>query len=353
MSHEVYENKIAVVGDPAWHRLGHNYPHGEIVSAVRALNEHVDYDVRWEKVCFPDGTPIENRQVIYRPADPTKGEVKPVIFGVVSEGYVPVTPRMTAETFDAAVRGDDGQPYGIETIGALRDGKIFFITSTLPEFTIDGDRVNSYLLLENDMRGQGGITVNVVNVRVVCQNTLFAAKSAAQLSQSITHGRDVIDDLSAWLSFLHERVMNRRSVIKAAYEIMAQTPVSAQQIEWFGQTVYTAGPEPVADDMPASIYKKSFNRWLTRDRYFEAARDQLAIRWEGAALGYDVVDRKPRSAWDLWQVQTEIENHWTPRYQAPDVMAASVMVGDRRNRIEAGFDAAWQLTGEAMAEVAD
>lgn len=349
MSHEIFDNKVAVVGKPAWHQLGHVYPEGAIVPAVQALNEHVDYDVRHAPACFPDGTEIPNRKIVYRPADVAKGEDKPVVFGIVSDEYRVVSPRETAETFDASVRGDDGAPYGIETIGALKDGAVFFITSTLPEFTIDGDRVNSYLLLENDMRGKGGISVNIVNVRVVCQNTLFAAKSAAQLSQSVTHGADVIDDLSAWLTFLHERVMNRRAVIKQAYEIMAKTPVSPIEFEMFGEAVYTAGEQPDANEMPASIYKKQFNRWLSRDKYFAASREQLQIRWDGAAMGYNTSDRKPRSAWDLWQVQTEIENHWTPRFQAPEIMAASVVTGDRRLRIEAGFNAAFALTGEKLA----
>jgi phage/plasmid-like protein (TIGR03299 family) len=75
----------------------------------------------------------------------------------------------------------------------LKDGKVVFITMKLPEYITlpGGDQIQTYLLLRTTHDGTGRIMVYVVNIRVVCMNTLTWAIAGAKHKWGVTHTADV------------------------------------------------------------------------------------------------------------------------------------------------------------------
>lgn len=75
-----------------------------------------------------------------------------------------------------------------ETAGSLRNGKTIWLLAHLPEaMQIAGDSVMPYLCFTNTHDGTGAVKVFCTSIRVVCNNTLNAALSAAKRTWSARH----------------------------------------------------------------------------------------------------------------------------------------------------------------------
>lgn len=164
MAHEV-ENMMYVGATP-WHGLGIQLPENpSIDDAIKAAG--LDWLVRLEKLSLADGRTVESQATV-RESDNS-------ILGVVGPDYRIL---QNSEAFAFFKPFLDSGLVTLETAGSLRAGKRVFVLAKVKGVTgdvVQGDPVESYVLLSNSHDGTMSIRVGFTPIRVVCANTLRLA----------------------------------------------------------------------------------------------------------------------------------------------------------------------------------
>jgi len=108
------------------------------------------------------------------------------ILGMVSGDFNNLQNREAFAFADSMV--DDGSAK-YETAGALRGGKVIFLTMKVPvDMTVAGEDAHDlYLILRMGHDGSMAITAEVTPIRIVCMNTLKLASLQARQRWSIRH----------------------------------------------------------------------------------------------------------------------------------------------------------------------
>lgn len=85
-----------------------------------------------------------------------------------------------------------GEGVRYETAGSLQGGRKVWLLAHMPhEYIISGERISPYLLFSNTHDGSGAVKIALTPIRVVCNNTLNLALSAAKRSWSMLHIGDI------------------------------------------------------------------------------------------------------------------------------------------------------------------
>jgi phage/plasmid-like protein (TIGR03299 family) len=162
------------VGTPAWHRLGRVVPNVESTEEGIKL-AHLDWDVLERPVAFLDDTGepsvIPEHKALVRETD---GRT----LGIVGAKYTPLQNREAFKFFDPVLAAGSAK---LESAGSLKGGRRVWILAKLQNATAEvlpGDPVEAYLLLYNSFDGSTAVGVQFTTIRVVCQNTLAAARDA-------------------------------------------------------------------------------------------------------------------------------------------------------------------------------
>ncbi len=160
------------VGTPAWHRLGRVVPNvANTEEGIRLAA--LDWEVLERPVAFLDDTGepavIPDHKALVRETD---GRT----LGIVGAKYTPLQNREAFKFFDPVLQAGSAR---LESAGSLRGGKRVWILAKLQHAiaeVLPGDPVEAYLLLYNSFDGSTAVGVQFTTVRVVCQNTLAAAR---------------------------------------------------------------------------------------------------------------------------------------------------------------------------------
>jgi len=168
------------VRETPWHGLGIRV--NEAPASRDALTlAGLDWSVIQEPVYTETGELVEGYRANIRDADRR-------VLGVVTDRYKVIQNR-EAFTFTDALLGE-GVRY--ETAGSLQGGRKVWLLAHMPhEYIITGERISPYLLFSNTHDGSGAIKVALTPIRVVCNNTLNLALSAAKRSWSMIHTGDI------------------------------------------------------------------------------------------------------------------------------------------------------------------
>jgi phage/plasmid-like protein (TIGR03299 family) len=179
--------------EAAWHGLGTVVP--ESFSAAEGLAlAHLDYEVTKEPIYVqtPNGDTqlVPDKYATVRPSPWHEGQHD--VLGVVGSKYEVVQNASTAAFLDSLV-STSGARY--ETMGALAGGRRVFVTMKAPDGLMIGgrDAVDLYLVAMNSHDGTTAYRVAATPIRVVCQNTLTAALSAARSTWWARHTIGVTD----------------------------------------------------------------------------------------------------------------------------------------------------------------
>lgn len=114
--------------------------------------------------------------------------------GIVGSRYHPIQNWEAFDFFDRVI-GEGNAQY--ETAGVLGNGETVFITAKLPNYIkVDGDNIDSYLLLTMAHDGSGAIQAMFTPVRVVCNNTLSFALRNNSNKVSIRHTKSAKEKLN-------------------------------------------------------------------------------------------------------------------------------------------------------------
>lgn len=178
-----------------WHGLGTmvmDAPTSEDALRLAGL----DWRVIQKPLVTEDGIPVPGFKANVRDTDDQ-------VLGVVSDRYK-VVQNQEAFAFTDELLGH-GVKY--ETAGSLQNGRRTWLLAKLPhQYIISGDEITPYLVFMNSHDGTGAIKAAMTPIRVVCQNTLNLALSAAKRSWTTNHVGDIrgkLEDARDTLLYAH------------------------------------------------------------------------------------------------------------------------------------------------------
>jgi phage/plasmid-like protein (TIGR03299 family) len=164
---------MAYVGRRPWHGLG-TYVEGQAMTAAQAIEAaNLDWEVVAEPV-YRGGLgyykEIEGKRAIVR-------KDTDEVFGVMSDGYTPFQNLTCFDVINAVTGSGDAT---IHTVGSLFGGRRVWMLCKLPgDYKLDnGEKLESFILLDNSHDGTAALRMRLTGVRVVCSNTLGAATSS-------------------------------------------------------------------------------------------------------------------------------------------------------------------------------
>ena len=178
------------VNGPAWHGLG------SVVSAQKWADAMVLAQMDWQvKKVQLDNPLIPNTKMpawgIFR--DDTKE-----LLGTVGENYTPIQNIKMGEHVDNILKDIDGAHY--ESAGVLGNGNQVWSMARIPkDIKINGtdDITKNFLLCSTSHDGSKAYTLKLVNLRVVCNNTLTRALTESSKNVRVKHTVNALGKLES------------------------------------------------------------------------------------------------------------------------------------------------------------
>lgn len=169
--------EMAFVGETPWHGLGQNLMPGASIDEWR-IAAGMNWEIMRTQVQYTNGVLHDwpENEVLYR-----SDTHRPL--AIVSPKYKAVQPKQVLEFFRDLV---EKSGFELETAGTMKGGRRFWALARtgLGGEVVDGDNVNTYLLLVTSCDGGLATTAQFTSIRVVCNNTL-------QMSMRANHGMRV------------------------------------------------------------------------------------------------------------------------------------------------------------------
>lgn len=218
---------MAYQGDTPWHQLGiHADSIPDVDTALKLAN--LDWEVKLVPM-FARDPHAEGQQMIIVPQRRAvlRMTQQKAILGTVGEAYEPIQNRAAFEILDLACREFGVQ---IETAGALGQGERVWMLAKLPAHfdVVDGDRVDSYFLIDTGHDGATPHTARPTPIRVVCQNTLSMAHASKAVIR-LTHSGSVGDKLKMAEKLVAD-LIKTMMITGETFRAMAQRSMSEMEM---------------------------------------------------------------------------------------------------------------------------
>lgn len=330
--HEIFGERFVSNREPAWHGLG-LVLQDQRVGAVEAFRMMGEYTIRTEQLVTQNGGLVAPRQAIIREAT-AKGEAEKVL-GTVGPEFQPIGPLATCSIYDEAVN----EP--VETIGALRDGAVLFISVKLPKFEIRGDEIEDYLLVVNPMDGGESARIVRTPVRVVCQNTLMMGESLGAVHYKVKHDERAQEQLYNWLQDLYQKAKAKSRLIQEACEVLADFRVTETASQEILAKVYP-DPRPGRNTAPREVMIKREEHRAYVAQHQVVAREQVLELVGGKGHGSETKAAKG-SAWGLYNGIVEYEDYRWARN--PQQAMESSLFGPRADVKDRAFEECARVAG--------
>lgn len=259
------------------------------------------------------------------------------VLGTVKPEYEVMGPRQFFTHWDAAIEAP------IETIGALKDGGVVFVSVALPGYDVKGDDMENYLLAFNGMNGSDSIRFDITSVRAVCMNTVKAAQSVASETLILPHTVKGLGEFEASLKDAYTRCLARTNAVQVAYDILAGRVVEDAEVDQVLAKVYPTRRRP-SDFGPKLVVENRMRYWERDTTFAEGARASVKELLATADTCQTAASRG--TAWGLYNGVVEFEDYRSYG-TGPVQQAESSMAGWRAQRKEAGFAHCYALaTGD-------
>lgn len=323
MSNNIFNERFYSHRQPAWHNLGvvSETPMG--AQEAFSINP---YSMSLQELSRKGSEKGIGHWGIFR--EPTPDNKNWDCFGIVSPKYVLLQPNDLCRIFDEEIG------VHVETLGAINLGKQFFLTTKLPKMSIAGDPVDNYIVIVATWSGGTAMRVRATPVRVVCQNTLIASKSAATSEYAIRNVAGVEANLRKTMHVMYKEAKQKMDAMKELFGIWAQKKIEKQSLADILFRVYPNPEEPeraLLDEM--AMRQDSRMEYLLE----RAKRNREAVTelFDGAMTGWDDYPAVKGTAWGLYNSFTEWENYRTGR--SATGKAYDVLNGQRANVMEMAF----------------
>jgi phage/plasmid-like protein (TIGR03299 family) len=224
MSHEIWDERFYAFREAGWHKLGYVSP--ERLTAVEAmLKARVDYDITLKPLLVDLGgvqTSLDKCAIV---REPTADDPQYRVFGVASCDYTILQNRDIVRLFNPLT-----EQWPVETMGALSQGKTFFMTLDVGANDVKGDKVHDYFVIDDTRSGGDAFSIFFTRVRVVCANTLRAGKESAVSTANLGHFGNLEAEVSARVTLL-KQMEQVRAKMHDAFEALAEATLSEASIE--------------------------------------------------------------------------------------------------------------------------
>lgn len=321
---------------PAWHGIGVNAgadAYDTARTAAEKANAIYKVGLRPIKVELNGEMHKSGYNWIIR--QPTKDDPTERVFGKpVPADYELITPDMAIDLYDNNVKDMDRKTAPVETLGVLGKGERMFITTRLPNtLNIRGDEVATYLLYDNPMSWGNALGVYVTGVRVVCQNTLHAGISGSIEKRKIPHLKGSEKVLARWLEGVYGRALATTDELRQAYDQLANTPVTQQQVKWVIEAIYPMPKRPAFTDVSTRDMEEREDNWLYNCELTTRVRSAVTRLYDGEGWGMDSTAAKG-TAFGAYNAVAEFETYRAGSYSN---LVEGLVAGERARRIRNAF----------------
>lgn len=182
MAHDIEsrdgKDSFAYAGQPGWHSLG-QLVEGDATKDYKEFLTAANMD--WGVYKSPLYRKDENDEFVV--TDDSYGVIRDIdhaYLGTVGSQWEPIQPSEALQWFQPVV---DAGLATFETAGVLKNGRVIFAMCKINEENeevVKGDAIKRYILLSTSFDGTQATRAGFTPVRVVCANTLAAAKSNAE-----------------------------------------------------------------------------------------------------------------------------------------------------------------------------
>ena len=344
MAHEIFGERF-LDRKAAWHHVGFQNVKEEL-SAVEALRKiDGDFDVELKPLFYKlDGTEVASgfNQILRAP---TKDDDEYVPFGQpVGRDYRAFRPRELCKVWDVALADAP-----VETMGVLRRGAMFFITTKLPTIDVCGDEVERYLGVTSPLDGGSALSAEEWPLRVVCANTLRAAQAAAKVAYRVVHNENALDYLGAWIKDAYEVAKQNEANLKRAFEILAKAKVDDATAKKNFVRVYPI-PEHPTKTAPDAVMAKRNERYEAERRCVERFRGEAFALFDGKGKGM-TSPAANHTAWGWVNAVTELEDFRKSSFIGGEAgeaarAAESTLFGSRAAVKQQAFEIAMEIAGQ-------
>ena len=272
-------------GELLWHGLG--TPVSQAMSSQEALKlAELDWLVESKEV-FVNGKAVPGYRANVRDKDGS-------VYGIVSERYKIVQNAEAFSFTDFLLKNDLGIPVTYETAGSLAGGRRVWMLARLPDQSILGDSIIPYLVFTNSHDGKGAIRVAITPTRVVCQNTLAIAMTAAPRLWSTRHTGDIMTKIKA----AEETLLRTKEYMEDLTEqadLFSQIKMTPSRADEFMRTVF-----PLPEMKGADVDRAAINVMKQRNEFT------------------DILDFKPdleafrTTGWGFYNALADFESHSSP-----------------------------------------
>lgn len=325
MSHNINEDRVMVVGEPAWHGIGRVLDKpataAEAIEAAK-LDYTVEKSVKPVYVKSASGAEIEipGEYGIFR-TDTKEG------FKCVGNRYQIVQNRDAFSFFDSIV--GEGQAI-YHTAGALGRGEKVWILAKLPDdIIVKGvDIVEKNLTLVNTHDGSSPLQMFFSPVRVVCQNTLSAALGQKTNEVRIRHTGNILRKVDVARESL-KLAVNYYNDFEQIIDRLASYNMNVEQAEGFFNGILFGEDE--ADDERTKLMSQ---------------RDKMLTLFE-RGMGNDM-QKIRHTAWAALNSVTEFIDHhraYKKQDQQPTKRLSEIWFGSGADLREKAFASIISIAG--------
>lgn len=328
MSHQLFGDRFSQRGDrPAWHKIGTQMG-DRYISAGEAYGRNpyrIEVTPVYTEIGLPGRTPFETvptkLELAYQSIVrfPTPDDERTLCFGVVGPEYKLITPGDLCGIWDEVVQA------GIETLGALKDGREMFITVKLPSFEVNGDEHDNYMVLHAPWDGIHAYRVFTTPIRVVCNNTLMLGIEMAGEAFKVKHDGGSEKRLRMWLDGIVQRAEAKTKGITETLTLMGQVDLPKPDAL---RLIERALPLPTAPRMTPSTEtnEKREAAWEIAAKSVRRTREQVTVLYEGMGYGMDIAD----TPYKLYNAGVEAMD-WAP-VKKEGVAIADALFGGRADQ---------------------
>jgi hypothetical protein len=250
------------------------------------------------------------------------------IFGYTTSRYNLFQPIEAIDLFDLHV----SEP--IETIGFLGKGEKMFLTWKLDNFeVVKDDELINYGFLALGFDAIFGCSLNVVNTRVVCQNTMnFALKEAETATRNGDKNKGIIfsgkhtsknlkRDLGIWMGYVQGRANYQNQLVKDFFGNLVKHPLSEEKEVYRLLFEAYPDPQPISVNYPDALKAEKQLKIDAQAEKAEGIRNGIYELFSGKGTGITGSDY-----YNLFNCSTEYLNWGQPTKKDPSV---SIMIGQR------------------------
>jgi phage/plasmid-like protein (TIGR03299 family) len=294
---------MAYAGRVPWHGLGVKVEGGAMTAAQAIDAAGMNWTVETEPIYrYTGGT--------YLPIDGKAATVRKdtgAVLGMVSNKYMPVQNIECFGFFDEVVGQGDAVYH---TVGTLWGGRKVWILAHMGngEWELDnGEKLESYVLLDNSHDGGSALRMRLTPVEVVCANTLAAAtvKEAA---------------------FYARHTSGIKTRVKEARDLLGLNRIYMER--------FLAQCNHIADEAFSKPQMEDLTRKLL---YLDPKKDmdeQHGVKGAGGLKMMELfqfgVGRKGESRWDAYGAVTEFSDFWKGARAIDSIGSGQVEVVNRR-----------------------